>query len=152
MEDDATQGICQCGCGEKTKLAPQTAKRLGWIKGKPIKFILGHNGKGHVHSFESRMKMSHIFPTVMKERFSKERVGENNPNWKGIDITPEAGRSRTRVLHRELGKCIVCDKPARDRHHLDKNTINTLNENIKPLCRSCHMRLHHQDIKMNKVA
>ena len=36
-------GLCNCGCGEKTKIANQTRRPLGWIKGMPIKFLQGHN-------------------------------------------------------------------------------------------------------------
>ncbi len=33
---------CMCGCGQKTKLASQTDTRKGWVFGKPMRFILGH--------------------------------------------------------------------------------------------------------------
>ena len=36
-------GYCQCGCGRKTKLASETNHRTGSIKGKPLRFIHGHN-------------------------------------------------------------------------------------------------------------
>lgn len=39
-----TAGLCQCGCGEATRLAPQTSRTKGWIKGEPLRFALGHNG------------------------------------------------------------------------------------------------------------
>lgn len=35
-------GLCQCGCGHKTKLASRNHRRLGWIKGQPIRYIVGH--------------------------------------------------------------------------------------------------------------
>lgn len=35
-------GLCECGCGEKTRLAPHDRKEAGWIKGQPLRFILGH--------------------------------------------------------------------------------------------------------------
>lgn len=35
-------GLCLCGCGQKTKIAPFTAKQLGWIKGQPLRYIYGH--------------------------------------------------------------------------------------------------------------
>lgn len=38
-------GLCQCGCGLQTPLAPMTSKRLGRIKGQPIKYIYGHQGR-----------------------------------------------------------------------------------------------------------
>lgn len=36
-------GFCQCGCGAKTAAAEQDNPRLGWIKGEPKRFLLGHN-------------------------------------------------------------------------------------------------------------
>lgn len=43
-------GYCYCGCGQKTKLAKQTNRSLGWIKGEPIKFVLGHSGMYKRHA------------------------------------------------------------------------------------------------------
>lgn len=37
--------LCACGCGKNTKRAPYTRKETGWIKGHPIRFLLGHSGK-----------------------------------------------------------------------------------------------------------
>lgn len=38
-------GYCQCGCGEKTKLARITSRRDGHVKGEPFRFLHGHNGR-----------------------------------------------------------------------------------------------------------
>jgi hypothetical protein len=35
-------GFCECGCGQRTKLAPQSHTAFGWVKGQPIRFIQGH--------------------------------------------------------------------------------------------------------------
>lgn len=35
-------GLCQCGCGERTKIAPKNRSETGWIKGQPMRFIHGH--------------------------------------------------------------------------------------------------------------
>jgi len=51
------EGYCQCGCGQKTKLATKSDRRLGWVKGMPIRFINGHA--------------------------NKLRVMEKSPTWKG---------------------------------------------------------------------
>lgn len=37
-------GLCQCGCGEKAPIAVQTDSRLGYTKGEPVRFIVGHAG------------------------------------------------------------------------------------------------------------
>lgn len=36
-------GLCMCGCGERTALARQTDRRLGYIKGRPVRYVVGHN-------------------------------------------------------------------------------------------------------------
>lgn len=36
-------GLCACGCGQPTRLAPQTRKARGWVLGMPLKFLAGHN-------------------------------------------------------------------------------------------------------------
>ena len=35
--------MCECGCGNITRIAPRTNTRDGWIKGRPLRFINGHN-------------------------------------------------------------------------------------------------------------
>jgi hypothetical protein len=37
------KGLCQCGCGLLTKIAPRNDLRQGWVKGQPHRFISGHN-------------------------------------------------------------------------------------------------------------
>lgn len=36
-------GLCLCGCGQRTHLAPYTSCRMGWVKDRPISFIIGHH-------------------------------------------------------------------------------------------------------------
>ena len=35
-------GLCQCGCGQQTKVAPQSDMRKGWVKGMPMRFMAHH--------------------------------------------------------------------------------------------------------------
>ena len=42
-EAEPPRGECQCGCGEKTRLAPCASRRNGWVKGEPLRYIRGHN-------------------------------------------------------------------------------------------------------------
>ena len=51
--------VCECGCGLPAPIATGTDRRLGWYKGQPKRFILGH---------------------VMRVR---NLNGVNNPAWKG---------------------------------------------------------------------
>jgi len=36
-------GFCLCGCGGETNITPHNDIRHGWIKGKPLRFILNHH-------------------------------------------------------------------------------------------------------------
>jgi hypothetical protein len=38
------EGFCQCGCGKKTRIAKHSNKAWGWVKGKPIRYVHGHQG------------------------------------------------------------------------------------------------------------
>jgi hypothetical protein len=45
-------GLCECGCGEITRIAPRSCKIKGWIKGEHLRFAgPGHNAKitNHPH-------------------------------------------------------------------------------------------------------
>lgn len=37
--------LCECECGQETKLATKTAATHGHIKGQPLRFVKGHNGR-----------------------------------------------------------------------------------------------------------
>lgn len=65
--------------------------------------------------------------------------GENNPQWKGENISVKSGRSR--ALRRFTKKpCEICGEPQKvDRHHVDGNTKNNEPSNLRYLCRRCHM-------------
>ncbi len=40
-------GVCECGCGQRTGLARETNRAKGWVKGKPLRFVLGHGYVKH---------------------------------------------------------------------------------------------------------
>lgn len=50
------EGLCQCGCGQRTGIAKYTRSSAGWVKGKPRKYVRGHNSFGRIMSRESREK------------------------------------------------------------------------------------------------
>jgi hypothetical protein len=48
MEENQVQkvgyGYCLCGCGTPTKISDRTRPKLGHVKGKHLKYALGHSG------------------------------------------------------------------------------------------------------------
>jgi hypothetical protein len=69
----------------------------------------------------------------------REARGPANHNWKGDVARVASGRARARRAY-DLGPCVECGQPGRDRHHLDGDTLNNTPENVRALCRRCHMR------------
>jgi hypothetical protein len=100
------EGYCQCGCGQKTKIAKRTKSACGHIKGKPLRFIHGHN--------------------------SYLRIGQNHPNYKG-GITFIKAKNRWMIKCRN-GNCVpyshavmenILDRPLKPDeivHHKNKDS------------------------------
>ena len=42
-EETVEPKLCECGCGELAPLSPVNRRSRGWIKGRPMRFIEGHN-------------------------------------------------------------------------------------------------------------
>ena len=45
MSAASPHGFCECGCGEKTRIAAVTHRQAGQVKGEPLRFVHGHNAK-----------------------------------------------------------------------------------------------------------
>lgn len=45
-------GLCQCGCGEATSLAPIDRPRLGHVKGEPLRYISTHTARMRIEYVE----------------------------------------------------------------------------------------------------
>lgn len=45
-------GLCGCGCGQKTQLAPYADNRRGLKKGEPQRFVNGHNRRSAPRDYE----------------------------------------------------------------------------------------------------
>lgn len=76
-------------------------------------------------------------PEQIKKRL---RFGEEHFAWVGDEATIKTGRTRAERKY-ALEPCETCGEQNKriDRHHKDGNTLNNERENIKFLCRKCHM-------------
>jgi HNH endonuclease len=45
-EPSASRKLCDCGCGEPAPVAVRTRRAIGHVKGEPLRFISGHQGRG----------------------------------------------------------------------------------------------------------
>ncbi len=40
------EGYCECGCGGRTRIAKMNSAAKGWVKGRPLRYMLGHTKFG----------------------------------------------------------------------------------------------------------
>jgi len=79
-------GLCQCGCGQTTKLAIDTNLREGRTKGVPLRYVKGHNARGQRASAETRAKLSAVARSrgpvsdVTRERQRASALQRDNSN------------------------------------------------------------------------
>jgi len=76
---------------------------------------------------------------VRRDALREQKIGVNNPNWKGEECKRRGGNDRARRLYPEDRPCERCNIPKGERHHKDGNTLNNTAENIEFLCRRHHM-------------
>lgn len=145
-------GFCQCGCGQKTKIALKASSRDKWVKGQPLRFINKHQCKWLSNNKEYKEKMRHI------SRMSAKR-GENHPNYRyGIYQTVKDKRWYVRsrngqhvqyshvVIEGIIGRELLSDEVV---HHINKDFADDRPDNLKLMKRGEHAR-HHRLEEKNK--
>ncbi len=111
-------GYCECGCGGKTRIAPQNCKTKLWTRGKPIRFIRWHQSKNGA---------------VSKEK---------NPRWQGDNVSIDGLHKR---ISKELGKPKICwecgttDKTKRYEWANISGEYKVDMNDFKRLCKKCHI-------------
>lgn len=90
--------LCECGCGQATRLARQSSTSKGWVRGQPLRFAVGHN---------ARMKeLKPVLPRLLARTDKTEScwlwVGHlNNMGYGSLRITRRSDLAH-RLMHEEL--------------------------------------------------
>lgn len=139
--------LCECGCGNPAPIAKKTKFKKGHIKGNPMRFICGHNGRGSNNFLYGK---HHSLET-------KQKIGA--ANWKGgKTITkngyilklekehPRANRGyvleHILIAEKALGKSLSHGVEV---HHINKNNGDNEGKNLI-ICenREYHCLLHQR--------
>lgn len=163
--------LCECGCGQPTKLASKTSKQRGWVKGEPLRFINGHNDPYKTKA-NSKLKKTcgicgveyYVWPSRdLKTRYCSPKclskanslnqsakemhTKKTSSGYLQIKLTnhPFCDRLGYVMLHRtvlESNLGYFLDPKEYDVHHIDEDKLNNAVNNLIAMRKSAHMRLH----------
>lgn len=119
-----TTGLCECGCGGRTRISEKTDRSRDYIKGVPRRFIYRHNGGP---------------PVPVSERFwAKVEKTDSCWNWTASIDRAGYGRVRNRLgtclAHRIAYELLIGPIPAGlVLDHLCKNTTCVNPDHLEPV-------------------
>lgn len=127
-------GDCACGCGGKTNLAKEDNKQKKREKGRPNRFVHGHNNAGANHwEWKNGRALTHSGYVGIRDRTrSHARVNFNR-----------YVREHILIAEKALGKPLP---PEAVVHHIDHDKSNNRRGNLV-ICQdqAYHLLLHHRE-------
>ena len=166
---------CECGCGQETKPAPQTWAKQGWVKGQPLRFVVGHSTRGRVlgprpDAVKEKIRAKNIGrppdPSSYAHWAGADTSGPRNANWKGGQhVFPNGYRGLCVPGHRraysngyvyehivvaeaKIGRPLAKGEVV---HHLDHDRLNNDPGNLVVVAsHSEHIRLYHPNGRHRK--
>ena len=116
--------LCECGCGKPAPIATKHDPKMGYVKGKPRRFVHGHHARAALSG----------------------RIVNQNPT------DPRTTRYRAQQMFRgtpcELEHISGCRGRVQV-HHIDKDPFNNAPENLVPLCVGHHRLVENERIDLD---
>jgi hypothetical protein len=118
--------LCECGCGESAPIARVTWKARGWVKGQPVRFVHGHNGRPRLR-FEDVVDIQG--PDGCWEWTSTRMSAGYGQMWDGT-------RGRTQGAHRLFYEAFIGPIPeGLELDHLCRNRACVRPDHLEPVTR-----------------
>lgn len=118
MDKQIEKGLCQCGCGEKTKIAHKTNSHLGHVRNQPIKYIKDHQNRGRIGPDSAHWRggrtSSHGYVLILKP---------NHPKANSRGYIQE----HILIAEKVLGKLLPTGAVI---HHINENRSDNRKENL----------------------
>lgn len=128
-------GICECGCGNATRISTENDSSKGWVRGRSLRFIRGHSGNAGIVGHKSaQWKGGRIVDKAGYVLVMNPNHARRNSNGYVLEHLVVAGTA----LGREL-------PPSAEVHHV--NGVKSLNANSNlVICedRTYHVLLHRR--------
>ena len=122
--------LCECGCGSVAPIAQSTRPSFGHVKGKPLRFIKGHNSR----TSEGRARAAELCRTL-----GKSRTGELNHMWRGEDAGYDAKHDWINRHYPRTGTCEECGTDDRKTEWSNPDhTYRRVRSDWRELCIPCH--------------
>lgn len=129
--------LCECGCGAATPVAMVTRTRLGHVKGESVRFVRGHNRRGHANSSKHRARQSAALQ------------GELHFNWKGDEVGYVALHQWLYTHKERTGVCEECGKTCKtDFANISGEYHRSIDDYVE-LCRSCHLKFDRGNLALS---
>lgn len=111
----AGDGLCKCGCGQRTRISDKTSTSKGWTKGRPRHFIYNHHMKGERNNHYNGGR------TIDRGYIYISMPDHPVAECKGFI------REHIVIIEKALGKHLP---PGAVPHHVDGNRGNNENKNL----------------------
>jgi hypothetical protein len=129
-ELNAAVKLCECGCGQPTRIAPRNDPRHGHVKGQGVRFLKAHHHRGKIVSAETRAKLA------------VAGMGENNYGWKGDEVGYRQLHAYLCKYYPKSGVCDECGRPAKRTEYalIHGRAYTRIRSDYRELCAPCHVR------------
>ena len=124
-------GICECGCGQKTTISPQTSAREGIKRGQPRRFCFGHQNRRFIKNHSHKSKPNQFYHSG----YVYVLAPNDHPN---PTFNRYIKRSRL-VVEKHLGRYLSHDEQV---HHTNEIRDDDRIENLEVVSLGQHNTLH----------